>query len=227
MLPIPGVYEIKNVVNGHKYIGSSVNVVWRLWGHKHALNLHQHHNPYFQNAWNKHGEQNFILRVLLYCDRGMLLIYEQMCLDAFKPEYNICTIAGSTLGIKLSESARRKMCEARKGRVWSEETKRKMSLSSIKRYQVEGAREEFSKILKEAFMSEEIRANVSKGLRKWWALRRENGTSGLSEELKHKISLATKGKPKSEETKLKMRKPKSAEHRAHISAALKGRTWKH
>jgi hypothetical protein len=44
-----------------------------------------------------------------------------------------------------------------------------------------------------------------------------------SEESKRKQSKATKGKPKSEETKLKMRKPKSEEHKRKIGLAHKGR----
>ena len=41
--------------------------------------------------------------------------------------------------------------------------------------------------------------------------------TSLSQEIKDKISLSGTGKFKSEETKFKMRKPKSEEHKANIS----------
>jgi hypothetical protein len=46
----------------------------------------------------------------------------------------------------------------------------------------------------------------------------------LSEDHKQKLSNALKNKPKSEETKRKMRKPKSEEHKRHISESRKGNT---
>lgn len=47
----------------------------------------------------------------------------------------------------------------------------------------------------------------------------------ISPAVRAKISAATKGKPKSEETKARMRKPKSAAHAAAISAAKRGKPY--
>ena len=50
----------------------------------------------------KHGHINFSLEILEYCEQSSLLIREQYYLDLLKPEYNICKVAGSSLGRKHS-----------------------------------------------------------------------------------------------------------------------------
>lgn len=54
---------------------------------------------------------------------------------------------------------------------------------------------------------------------KWHA---EHRLDGVNE----KISQTLSGRKLSEETKMKMSKPKSEEHRKNISKAFKGRHWK-
>lgn len=93
-----GVYEIRNVVNGHKYIGSSLHVAKRFRLHLNKLRTNQHCNPYLQRAWNKYGESNFVFKPLLYCDKENRVVYEQMCIDGLHPQYNILLIAGCSVG---------------------------------------------------------------------------------------------------------------------------------
>ena len=50
-----GVYQIKNLINGKLYIGSSIDVDKRLKSHFSALDKGCHNNAYLQNAWNKYG----------------------------------------------------------------------------------------------------------------------------------------------------------------------------
>jgi len=54
-----GVYIINNKLNGHNYIGSSVNIKKRFSTHKTDLRKNKHPNRYLQHAWNKYGEENF------------------------------------------------------------------------------------------------------------------------------------------------------------------------
>lgn len=48
-----GIYQIKNIVTGAKYIGESVDLRKRFAEHKHDLEKHSHHCKALQKAWNK------------------------------------------------------------------------------------------------------------------------------------------------------------------------------
>lgn len=125
---IAGVYRIRNTVNGKVYVGSSINIVKRLLDHKNDLKR-QENTPYFQNAWNKYGSENFsfeVIRELHFKDQDIeflkqhLLANEQIYLDlyeSYKREngYNICPIAGSSLGAKQTEEHRQKNREVNSG----------------------------------------------------------------------------------------------------------------
>ena len=133
---ISGVYEIKNIVNNHRYIGSTVNIFKRWHNHKRALRHNKHHSAYLQNAWDKYGEDNFEFNVLLICDKENNILYEQKCMEKMNPEYNISLTAGSSLGVKRTEETKRKMSLAQSGenhhmfgKHLSEETKRRMSIA--------------------------------------------------------------------------------------------------
>ena len=123
-----GIYQITNTVNGHIYIGSSNNIRRRFSEHKHSFRHNIHTNSHLQNAWNKYGEPNFIFKVLLYCDEECLLLYEQIFLDGLSTDYNIATCAAAPARGRIwSEEHKRKIHEANTGIIRSEETKRKMS----------------------------------------------------------------------------------------------------
>lgn len=57
----------------------------------------------------KYDYLEFSFDILEYCDKSILISREQYYLDLLKPEYNICKIAGSTLGYKHSEITKAKM----------------------------------------------------------------------------------------------------------------------
>jgi len=125
---IAGVYRIRNTVNGKVYVGSSINIVKRLLDHKNDLKR-QENTPYFQNAWNKYGSENFsfeVIRELHFKDQDIeflkqhLLANEQIYLDlyeSYKREngYNICPIAGSPLGVKHTEESKQKNSKIHSG----------------------------------------------------------------------------------------------------------------
>ena len=50
-----GIYCIENMVNEHKYIGQSINLKDRLYGHKTKLKHNKHQNRHLQFAVNKYG----------------------------------------------------------------------------------------------------------------------------------------------------------------------------
>lgn len=95
-----GIYKITNIDNGKFYIGSSKDVDWRWYCHKHYLENGCHINPKLQHSWNKHGENKFIFEIIeeVKPDEKLLLEREQHHLDLLKPHernvgYNICPTA--------------------------------------------------------------------------------------------------------------------------------------
>jgi group I intron endonuclease len=56
----------------------------------------------------KYGYSNFSLDILEYCTLNLLIKKEQYYIDNLNPEYNICKVAGSRLGIKWTEETRLK-----------------------------------------------------------------------------------------------------------------------
>lgn len=90
-----GIYQIRNILNGKRYIGSAVSFTRRWAEHKRELHDGTHHSAYLQNAWDKHGAFNFVFEELLrLADCNQLISIEQIYLDCHKPEYNMNSVAG-------------------------------------------------------------------------------------------------------------------------------------
>lgn len=119
-----GIYKFTNTETSKIYIGSAKNLRKRFVQHTSALKLNKHHSLYFQNAWNKYGEDKFIYEIIEFVEIiDLLLEREQYYLDTllFAQEYikkesnkflelgyNINPIAANRLGSKQSEEAIRK-----------------------------------------------------------------------------------------------------------------------
>lgn len=130
-----GIYAIVNLENGKFYIGSSTNILGRLWNHLSSL---RHNKEYFSNgqailqkAWNKYGEDSFAFcPVEIYTgddferDRDAL---EQKYLDFYWPSGLLYNISNSAKhppiikrsspypkGWKRSEESTRKSIETRR-----------------------------------------------------------------------------------------------------------------
>ena len=114
--PVSGIYVIVNVVNGKRYIGSAKLLGHRLYHHRLRLTNGRHHNRHLQKSWDKHGPAAFEFRIIIICEPRDLLLFEQRAIDSLKPEYNICPTAGSTLGRKFTEDAKRKIAAKAIGR---------------------------------------------------------------------------------------------------------------
>ena len=129
-----GIYRIRNLINNKFYIGSAVNLNKRKNQHFHYLRNNTHHNKPLQNSFNKYGEKNFIFEVMCYCYNEDLITNEQFYIDKYKPQYNICKIAGSSLGRKTTEETiiKMKISHSKRNCKHSEETKFKMSLIAKK-----------------------------------------------------------------------------------------------
>lgn len=63
-LKCAGVYQIRNIVNGKVYVGSSSDMQARRREHLYELRKNIHSNRHLQNAYNKYGKGNFVFEVL-------------------------------------------------------------------------------------------------------------------------------------------------------------------
>lgn len=116
---IPGIYTIQSKNNHNKiYVGSSINTHRRWKDHLNALRVNKHKNNKLQNHFNKYGEQDLQFLLLDYVNIGeenKLIKLEQEFIDLINPYFNICKIAGSSLGCKLSIEACKRIGESKKG----------------------------------------------------------------------------------------------------------------
>ena len=181
-----GIYKIQSKIKPYRfYIGSAVNISRRYSVHLWNLKRGTHHSTKMKNHYNKYGKDDFILSVVLYCDKNELITKEQLCIDLYNPFFNECKIAGSNLGIKRTEETKRKISASEKGKIVSEETKRKLREFNTGRKLSEEAKRKISEAGKGRIQTIEKRRKLS------------IASKGrvLSEETKRKISIAQKGRP--------------------------------
>ena len=174
-----GIYQITNSINGKIYIGSSVNLATRKRDHFKHLRSNKHQNEHLQNSFNKHGESCFDFSILHECDIDMLIFFEQYFIDDIPVNrlYNICLIAGSSLGLKRSEESKKKMSISKTGKKLSDEHRHKLSLAKTGKTR-----------------SREVRLKMS-----------INRTGKIhTEETRAKLSISQTGKKHSKETRAKM-----------------------
>jgi group I intron endonuclease len=108
-----GVYKITNPVNNEFYIGSaSQSFAKRFLNHRRLLKFSKNPCSYLQKAYNKNKDVDFIFEILEVCDKEECIKREQFYLDTLNPKYNLCKIAGSHLGRKLSINQKIKFFES-------------------------------------------------------------------------------------------------------------------
>ena len=143
MLKHAGVYLITCLPTGKQYVGSTtVSFRRRFAQHRHTLRRGDRYNPKLINAWKKYGECAFEFRPLLVCRPEDALQYEQLAIDAFQPELNVCTVAGNCVGVRHSSATRKKAVD-RAHRQWasgvhSKDQLRQRAKNRARRYAVHG-----------------------------------------------------------------------------------------
>lgn len=125
-----GICKITNNIDNRIYIGSAVQFRKRRDLHVLKLKQNKHHSTHLQNFVNKYGMNILFFDIIEECDNFEILIErEQYYINMLKPEFNICKIAGSQIGIKRSDEFKRKISERQKGKKLSELTKLKKSIA--------------------------------------------------------------------------------------------------
>jgi len=214
-----GIYKIESKVHPNRcYIGSACNLRQRQSMHLSNLRNNKHPNPKLQAHYNKYGEQDLQFSVLINCNKENLIITEQSFINIYKPWFNICKIAGSSLGVKrgpLSEEHKISISKSLKGCVQSVETIQLRKISLQKNAKERG--KNISKGLMGHVCPQHVREKIRITSRK----------RKPSEETRAKLRIAHSKFRHTEETKLKMselKKHQSLETRRKNSESCK-KAW--
>jgi group I intron endonuclease len=85
---VSGIYKIECLGNKQVYVGLSCNINNRWSAHKSAARKNYHHSVYFQNSWNKYGEESFVFSILEECSQKQLSDREIFWWKTLKPKFN-------------------------------------------------------------------------------------------------------------------------------------------
>lgn len=192
-----GIYQIVNLVNGKRYVGSAKIIKNRWRTHLFHLRHERHHSKYLQRSWGKYGEKSFSFEILEFCSIDSLIKREQAWLDRLSPEFNSSPTAGSCLGVKHSEETRRRRSELNLGNKFC--VGRVPSAKCIAAVARANQRRKGEKRRPDAV---ERTASAHRGMKR-------------SDETRRNISKARMG--------VKLRRPRSEEYRRKISEAHKGK----
>jgi len=125
----PCIYAIKNGCFGGVYIGSTVDFRKRINMHENRLIANVHHSYIMQNSWNKDNSMFCVSIIEIVGNAEDLLKREQYWIDKLNPRYNICKIAGNSIGCKRTDQTRQNIREAVTGVKHPEWRRKQKSLS--------------------------------------------------------------------------------------------------
>jgi group I intron endonuclease len=103
------------------YVGSAIKLSRRLKEYIYLLNKNRHTSIKLQNHFNKYGEEDLVFIILERCEKENLIQREQYYIDVLDPWFNVSPVAGSTLGLKVSEEGRQNNRKAKLGLKHSQE----------------------------------------------------------------------------------------------------------
>lgn len=191
-----GVYLVLNLVNGHAYVGSSVNVLKRVWAHLSS----KKGSEVVAKAIAKYGRKNFAAYLLEESDRSILPFREAYWMRVVRPEYNATTLT-ITGGRVVSKETRDKLRVAQTGKKMKPESRAAIRASLLGRNVSAETKEKIRmRLLGRKHKIESIEKMRSV---KWTDQRRKNmseATIGriVTQEARAIRSAALKGKPWSE-----------------------------
>lgn len=120
-----GIYLLTNNINGHSYVGSSINLSSRMKNYLNNafLKNKQNTNAPIVKALLKYGQSNFSLKILEYSDLEWLAIRETHYITNIQPYYNVLKQGYSCLGYKHTEETKKLLSNLAKNRIHSDATK--------------------------------------------------------------------------------------------------------
>ena len=127
---------------------------------------------HINRALLKEGYSSFSLYILEYCKKEDLLEREQHFFDLMKPTYNICTVAGSTIGRLHTIITKQKISDIKKGTysgndnhfygmTHTPEAKNQMMEAKLSKPLSKSTKEKISLKMQNRILSEEHKTNMS------------------------------------------------------------------
>ncbi len=93
-----GIYVIRNLINGHEYVGKTTLFTARWKGHRSQLRRRIHPNPHLTYAWHHYGEAAFEFQVLeVVTDLTLLDERERHWGEQLQPYYNIAEFGANRI----------------------------------------------------------------------------------------------------------------------------------
>jgi len=133
-----GIYKIINKINNKYYVGSAKNIRNRWKKHFTDLNTNRHPNYHLQSAYNKYGKDSFIFTFIEEVESNKKLLYKveyKYLRIAKKEKPNVYNLRFKPAGGPTDTYGRWKISEYNKTRVFTKETRAKMS-AALKRRKV-------------------------------------------------------------------------------------------
>lgn len=120
-----GVYCLINKVDGHAYVGSSINLASRMRNYLNNayLKSKQNINMPITRALLKYDQSNFSLLILEYVESASLTARETFYITHIIPYYNVLKQGYSSLGYKQTEEVKKLLSKLASNRVHSDKTK--------------------------------------------------------------------------------------------------------
>jgi len=120
-----GVYCLINKVDGHAYVGSSINLASRMRNYLNNayLKSKQNINMPITRALLKYDQSNFSLLILEYVESASLTARETFYITHIIPYYNVLKQGYSSLGYKHTEEVKKLLSKLASNRVHSDKTK--------------------------------------------------------------------------------------------------------
>lgn len=97
------------------YVGRASCLRTRKNYHCDALRDDRHTNQYLQNLWNKYGDEYFLFKTILVCEKDDLEYYDQVIMDLYPCKLNLALISGSRKGMRNSAQSKLKVGNANRG----------------------------------------------------------------------------------------------------------------
>ena len=120
-----GVYMLINNINGHNYVGSSINLAGRMKNYLNTASLKSKKNSNMPivKALLKYGQEDFSLWILEYVEPSNLSIRETFYITLIIPYYNVLKQGYSSVGYKHTEETKSLLSELAKNKIHSDKTK--------------------------------------------------------------------------------------------------------
>ena len=221
-MSLSGLYQIANLANGKRYVGSARDIAARWRRHRSDLRRGCHPNSHLQAAWHKYGEVSFGFFLLARLERAELRATESRLLARIvgsRECYNIGTRADAPMeGRRHRPESKEKVRRAKLGTHLSSEAKARIGRATTRRSQLPEVRLVLSRANRGRSPSAHTRAKIGAFFR----------GRPLSSAHRAKIGEANRRRKLSVETRAKIGAANrgrkfSPEHLAKLGAAAKGR----